>query len=637
MQVLQSSNICKTYVTKPILEDVSFRVLEGDIVGVLGLNGSGKTTLFEILANKIPLDKGEVILAKDAKLGYLEQHTKIESNNSVFEEALKVFKPLIKMEEDLRKLEEYIALKSNDSNFNLDKSLLEYSNLLEDFKALNGYGYPSEIKGVLKGLGFSDEEFDKPVNLLSGGQKSRLSLAILLLEKPSILLLDEPTNHLDISAISWLERFIKDYKGTSLIISHDRYFLDTVVKRIFYMENTGLSVYNLNYTRFMSQRKKDLDILKKQYEDQLKEVKRQEEIIQKYTQFGGERYIKQARSRQKMLDRIKLLPKPTEDKKSSFTFEPALKSGKDVLLAEGLSKSFGDLTLFKDISLQIYKGERVGLIGPNGIGKTSLFKILLNQLEADSGLVNLGHNVITGYFDQEMSDLNLDKTIIDEIWDTYPKLDHFQIRSYLSRFMFVGDDIFKEIKDLSGGERARVSLLKLMLSKSNFLIMDEPTNHLDIDSKEVLEDALLNYSGTVFVISHDRYFLNKVASKILELREDGLFEYLGNYDYYLDKKTSLEKALEDANEDFAKTKTQVKQEQKKEKKALIEEREEKKKLKKLEEDIEKLENEIEGIDQILSNPSIYDDHGEVIKITLKREKLSEELNSLYNFWIEVNE
>ncbi len=637
MQVLQASNICKTYVTKPILEDVSFRVLEGDIVGVLGLNGSGKTTLFEILANKIPLDKGEVILAKDAKLGYLEQHTKIESNNSVFEEALKVFKPLIKMEEDLRKLEEYIALKSNDSNFNLDKSLLEYSNLLEDFKALNGYGYPSEIKGVLKGLGFSDEEFDKPVNLLSGGQKSRLSLAILLLEKPSILLLDEPTNHLDISAISWLERFIKDYKGTSLIISHDRYFLDTVVKRIFYMENTGLSVYNLNYTRFMTQRKKDLDILKKQYEDQLKEVKRQEEIIQKYTQFGGERYIKQARSRQKMLDRIKLLPKPTEDKKSSFTFEPALKSGKDVLLAEGLSKSFGDLTLFKDISLQIYKGERVGLIGPNGIGKTSLFKILLNQLEADSGLVNLGHNVITGYFDQEMSDLNLDKTIIDEIWDTYPKLDHFQIRSYLSRFMFVGDDIFKEIKDLSGGERARVSLLKLMLSKSNFLIMDEPTNHLDIDSKEVLEDALLNYSGTVFVISHDRYFLNKVASKILELREDGLFEYLGNYDYYLDKKTSLEKALEDASEDFAKTKTQVKQEQKKEKKALIEEREEKKKLKKLEEDIEKLENEIEGIDQILSNPSIYDDHGEVIKITLKREKLSEELNSLYNFWIEVNE
>lgn len=637
MQVLQASNICKTYVTKPILEDVSFRVLEGDIVGVLGLNGSGKTTLFEILANKIPLDKGEVILAKDAKLGYLEQHTKIESNNSVFEEALKVFKPLIKMEEDLRKLEEYIALKSNDSNFNLDKSLLEYSNLLEDFKALNGYGYPSEIKGVLKGLGFSDEEFDKPVNLLSGGQKSRLSLAILLLEKPSILLLDEPTNHLDISAISWLERFIKDYKGTSLIISHDRYFLDTVVKRIFYMENTGLSVYNLNYTRFMTQRKKDLDILKKQYEDQLKEVKRQEEIIQKYTQFGGERYIKQARSRQKMLDRIKLLPKPTEDKKSSFTFEPALKSGKDVLLAEGLSKSFGDLTLFKDISLQIYKGERVGLIGPNGIGKTSLFKILLNQLEADSGLVNLGHNVITGYFDQEMSDLNLDKTIIDEIWDTYPKLDHFQIRSYLSRFMFVGDDIFKEIKDLSGGERARVSLLKLMLSKSNFLIMDEPTNHLDIDSKEVLEDALLNYSGTVFVISHDRYFLNKVASKILELREDGLFEYLGNYDYYLDKKTSLEKALEDASEDFAKTKTQVKQEQKKEKKALIEEREEKKKLKKLEEDIEKLENEIEDIDQILSNPSIYDDHGEVIKITLKREKLSEELNSLYNFWIEVNE
>jgi ATP-binding cassette subfamily F protein 3 len=638
MQVLSVNNIYKTYVTKPILEDISFRVEEGDIVGILGLNGTGKTTLFEILANKISADKGQVLLAKDSKIGYLEQHTKIESDKTVFNEALRVFEPLINMEKDLRKLEEFIALKSNDSTFNLDKSLLEYSDLLERFKSLNGYGYHSEIKGVLKGLGFSDEEFDKPVEILSGGQKSRLSLAILLLKKPTLLLLDEPTNHLDISAISWLERFLRDYDGSSLIISHDRYFLDTVVNRIFYMQNMGLTIYNLNYTRFMSQRKKDLDIMKKQYEDQLKEVKRQEEIIQKYVQFGGERYIKQARSRQKMLDRIKLLPKPTDDKKSVFSFEPDLKSGRDVLFAENLSKSFGDLCLFEDISLQIYKEERVGLIGPNGIGKTTLFKILLNQLSSDSGKVTLGHNVFTGYFDQEMSDLSLEKTVIDEIWDTYPKLDHFQIRSYLSRFMFVGDDIFKEIDDLSGGEKARVALLKLMLSKSNFLIMDEPTNHLDIDSKEVLEDALLNYSGTVFVISHDRYFLNKVTTKILELTEDGLFEYLGNYDYYLEKKASLAKALEAENEDNSgKTRTQVKQDQKKEKQFLIQERDQKKKLKKLEADIEKLEDEIQNIDILLSDTEIYDDHLRVMEVTSSREKLTEELENLYNLWMTENE
>lgn len=638
MPVLTANNICKTYVTKPILEDISFRVEEGDIIGILGLNGTGKTTLFEILANNISADSGQVILSKDTKLGYLEQHTKIESDKTVFNEALTVFAPLIKMEEDLRKLEEKISLKSSDSNYNLDKLLLEYSDLLEKFKSLNGYGYHSEIKGVLKGLGFSEEDFYKPVDILSGGQKSRLSLAILLLKKPNVLLLDEPTNHLDISAISWLERFLRDYSGSSLIISHDRYFLDVVVNRIFYMQNRGLTIYNLNYTRFMSQRKKDLDIMKKQYEDQLKEVKRQEEIIQKYVQFGGERYIKQARSRQKMLDRIKLLPKPSEDKKSSFSFEPDTKSGRDVLFAEDLSKSFGDLDLFNDISLQIYKGERVGLIGPNGIGKTTLFKILLDQLDADSGTVTLGHNVFTGYFDQEMSDLNLEKTVIDEIWDAYPKLDHFQIRSYLSRFMFVGDDIFKEIDDLSGGERARVALLKLMLSKSNFLIMDEPTNHLDIDSKEVLEDALLNYSGTVFVISHDRYFLNKVTTKILELTEDGLFEYLGNYDYYLEKKASLLKALEDENDDEnGKTRTRLKQEQKKEKQIVIQEREKKKKLKKLEEDIENIENEIEKIDFILSDSEIYDDHIQVMEITSKREELAKELESLYNFWMEENE
>jgi ATP-binding cassette subfamily F protein 3 len=635
MPVLSCSNISKTYIVDTILDKISFSVEDGDKIGVIGLNGSGKTTLFNILAGNIHEDSGQVYIQKDLKIGYLEQHTSIESSKSIYEECLEVFILLINMEADIRKLEESISIEASSGDSpELTVLMEEYGHLSELFLSLNGYGYKSEIRGVLKGLGFPENDFNKEVNLLSGGQKSRLSLAKLLLQKPDILLLDEPTNHLDIEAIDWLEKYLKDYKGACLIISHDRYFLDNVVNRIFYLENLKLHIYNTNYTRFMVQRKKDMDILKKQYEDQQKELKRQEEIIARFMNYGGARYIKQAQSRQKLLNKMKVMDKLSTSKTTRIKFEPEVKSGRDVLSVEDLSKSFGDLELLNDINFNIYRGERVGLIGANGIGKTTLFKIILGQEEKDDGLIQLGHHVMPGYFDQEMDTLNLGKTVIDEIWDDNPNLDYYGIRTILSQFLFVGDDIFKEIEDLSGGEKGRISLLKLMLSKANFLLMDEPTNHLDIDSKEILEDALLDYQGTVFVISHDRYFLNRVTNKILELTADGIVEYVGNYDYYLEKKN--EPAYEE-DEEEEKTKTQIRIEKKREKQLIQEERDKRKEVLALEEEIEKFEDKLGVLDAEFSNPNLYDNPQNIVELTRKREEIQLKLDNYYNQWIKLTE
>jgi len=635
MPILSCNNITKSYIVDTILDSLSFNVEYGDIIGVIGLNGTGKTTLFNIIAGDTDKDLGEIYIQKDIKIGYLKQHVKIDSDKSLFNECLEEFNYLIQMEKDIREMENKISLLSADGDSSeLRKLMNEYGKTSEEFIEQNGFGYKSEIKGVLKGLGFDDEDFDKNVNILSGGQKSRLYLAKLLLNKPELLLLDEPTNHLDIEAISWLEKYLKDYKGSALVISHDRYFLDNIANRIFYLENKKLYIYNTNYSRFMVQRKKDLDLIKKQYEDQQKEIKRQEEIITRFMNYGGARYIKQAQSRQKLLNKMKVIDKQIENKKTKFKFELNVQSGNDVLIVENISKSFGDFNLLKDISFNIYKGERVGLIGPNGIGKTTLFKIILGQLEKDNGLIKLGHNVSSGYFDQEMDKLNLEKTVIDEIWDENPSLNHYDIRTILSQFLFVGDDIFKEIKDLSGGEKGRLSILKLMLSKSNFLLMDEPTNHLDIDSKEVLEEALNNYSGTVFVISHDRYFLNKVTTKIIELTDEGIKEYLGNYDYYLEKKNEV---FYEDDEENGKTKTQLKIEKKKEKELLQIERNKKVKVEEIEAKINTLENEIKNIDNALCNPEIYDNHDEIIILSKNREELNDNLNKLYDKWIKLTE
>lgn len=635
MSVLSCKDLEKTYIIDTILEDINFNLEYGDRVGLIGLNGSGKTTLFNILAGDLEKDKGHIFIQKDVKIGYLKQHIKIDSEKTIFEDCLEVFKDLIKMEKNLRVLEEKIAANSEDEDSSiLEKNMESYGNLSEKFIALNGYGYKSDIRGVLIGLGFTEEDFDKEVKLLSGGQKSRLSLAKLLLENPDLLLLDEPTNHLDIEAINWLEKFLKDYRGATLIISHDRFFLDNVVNRIFLLENKTITIYNSNYTKFMDRRKKDLEILKSQYENQQKELKRQEEIVGRFMNYGGARYIKQAQSRQKLIDKIKHLDKPVTDSKTRIKFEPKVKSGRDVLLVDGLEKSFDDFKLLENIDLQVYRGERVGLIGANGIGKTTLFKMILGQVEKDSGQIKVGHKVNFGYFDQEMEKLHSQKTIIDEVWDRNPKLDYYDIRKILSQFLFVGDDIFKEVNDLSGGEKARLSLLDLMLSNANFLLMDEPTNHLDIDSKEILEDALLDYSGTLFVISHDRYFLNRVCDKILELTADGVNEYLGNYNYYLEKKN--ESILKE-EEGVEKTKTQIKLDRKKEKQLQLEEKLKKEEISSVEKLISQEEAALEEIDEKLCDKEIYEDLDMIVQLTKDRETIASRLEDLYEEWVMVSE
>jgi len=635
MIILSLNNVSKSYGINEILKNISFIVEDKDKIGLIGLNGSGKTTLFNILANETSKDSGDIYIRKDLKIGYLKQHTTISSQETVYDECLKVFEPIMEMENNLRALEQKISEESkNGQTKELNSLMKEYSNLLDSFNNLNGYGYRSEINGVLKGLGFTDEDMDKKIDVLSGGQKARLSLAKLLLTKPDLILLDEPTNHLDIQAIEWLESYIKEYKGAAIIISHDRYFLDKVASRIFHLENKELKVYNTTYSGFMNQRKKEIEMLKKQYENQQKEIKRQEEIIKRFSNYGGERYIKQAQSRQKLLEKMKLVKEPpNESIKVKITFEPKIISGKQVLNVENIKKSFDGRKLLEDINFSIYRGEKVGLIGPNGIGKTTLFKIILKEIPADEGNIILGHGVNIGYFDQEQTNLNLNNTVIDEIWDENPNLDHFTIRSILSRFLFIGDDIFKEISELSGGERSRLSLLKLMMSKANFLLMDEPTNHLDIDSKEVLEDALIDYTGTLLVISHDRYFLNKVADKILELSKEGIKEYLGNYDYYLEKKNQV--ILEEEEE--YKTKTQIIKEKKKEKEKILLEKMKKKEIKDLEEAIQNKEMEIANLDEQLCDPKLYDNPQRIAELSKEREQMQKDLDSLYEKWIELTE
>jgi len=635
--VLSCSNISKSYVVDTILDKVTFSLNDNEKVGLVGINGAGKSTLFNILCGKTSMDSGEIYISKDCKIGYLEQNTQIESNKSVFDEVMEVFIPIINMEKRLRELEQSISEESQKENSSILDSLMdEYAHLMEEFQNKNGYGFKSEIKGTLKGLGFSEEQFDMPVNHLSGGQKARVMLAKLLLNKPDILLLDEPTNHLDIQAIDWLERYIKEYKGAAIIISHDRYFLDNTVSKIFYLEKSTLKIYNGNYTSFMKKRKEELELLEKKYEEQQKEIARQEEIIRRFMSYGGQRYIRQAQSRQKMLDKMKKLEMPiSENKKSKIRFEPEIKSGNNVLSVKNLSKYFGDRCLFSNLNFDIYRGEKVGLIGPNGIGKTTLFKIIMGKLPASDGTVELGHHVNIGYFDQEQSNLNEEKTVVDEIWDEKPSLDHYQIRSLLAQFLFFGDDIFKEISELSGGERSRVALIKLMLSKANFLLMDEPTNHLDIDSKEVLENALINYDGTLLVISHDRYFLNKVTNKILDLSSTGITEYLGNYSYYLEKKNTP--VYDDEDEYMEKTKTQLKAERKKEKDKKLLEKKQKEKIKTLEENISEHEIKIQELENMMCVPSVYTNHEKSQEIHQEILKLKNNLEILYDEWVAITE
>lgn len=637
MIILSCNDISKAYVVDNIIENISFTVNDNEKVGLIGLNGAGKSTLFNILTGTLDHDKGTIFKAKGKKLGYLKQNTHIESSKSIMDEMLSTFDYVIKLEEELHDMEHKISsfTENNDSD-KLEELMDSYAKLNEKFVEADGYSFKSLIRGVLRGLGFSENEFDKQINLLSGGQKSRVMLAKLLLEKADILLLDEPTNHLDIDAISWLEKYIKDFRGSAIVISHDRYFLDNTVNKIFLMENTSLKAYNGNYSEFMKKRKAELEQEMKKYEEYEKEIERQEEMIQRLHSYGSKRNIKQAFSRQKMLDKIKKMDKPSGDsRKVKLRFTPKVKSGRDVLKVENLSKNFDEHAIFKDISFNIYKGERVGIIGPNGIGKSTLLKIIADKLKGYSGDMMLGHYVNIGYYDQEQTGLNNESTVIDEIWDDNPELNYYDIRTMLAQFLFNGDDLFKIIGDLSGGEKSRLSLLKLMTSKSNFLLMDEPTNHLDIDSKEVLEDSLLNYDGTVLVVSHDRYFLNKVTNKILDMSSEGIFEYLGNYDYYLEKNAELN---EKDDENIAvKTKTQINAEKKKDRDTIKERKQQEKTINDIEEYIEMHENEIYELELTLCQPSTYNDINLIINLNEKLNILKNELELLYTKWTEIQE
>ncbi len=637
MIVLSCNDVSKAYVVENIIENISFTVDDNEKVGLIGLNGAGKTTLFNILTENLEPDQGSIFRAKGKKLGYLKQNTNIESEKSIMNEMLTIYDNVIKMEEELHELSHKISsFTENDDPGILEKLMNTYASLSEKFEDEDGYSFKSHIKGVLRGLGFSDSEFDKPINLLSGGQKSRVMLAKLLLEKADILLLDEPTNHLDIEAISWLEKYIKDFKGAVILISHDRYFLDNTVERVFLMENKFLKAYNGNYTEFMKKRKSELELEMKQYEEYEKEIERQEEMIRRLHAYGSKRNIRQAFSRQKALDKIKKMDKLSQDsRKVKLRFTPKIKSGRDVLKVEKMGISFNEFEVFNNLNMEIYRGEKVGIIGPNGIGKTTLLKTVAGKLVDYKGNFTLGHYVQTGYYDQEQTNLDSENTVIDEIWDENPTLNYYDIRTMLAQFLFNGDDLYKIVGDLSGGEKGRLSLLKLMTSNANFLLMDEPTNHLDIDSKEVLEDALLNYEGTVLVVSHDRYFLNKVANKIYDMSKDGISPYLGNYDYYLQKKAELEENEDDVS--ASKTKTQIIAEKKKEREIIRGRQQREKGIKKIEEQIEMHENEISVLEDKLCQPSTYDDKFLIIELNEKLNIQKIELEELYNQWAEIQD
>lgn len=633
MIVLSCNNLNKSFGIDSILENVNFTVNEYDKIGIIGVNGTGKTTLFKIISGIYGYDSGDIYTSKDCEIGYLEQNTNFHSENTILEEVLEVFKDVIEMEKYLRDLEHKISEESSNTNSTtLEKLMNEYSNKLEAFSDMNGYGYKSEAKGVLKGLGFSDEDMDKPISILSGGEKTRVLLGKLLLKKPTLLLLDEPTNHLDSEAIEWLEVFLKQYKGTVILISHDRYFLDQVVNRIFEIHNKKLKTYNGNYSDFIKTSAIEKELELKKFEDQQKDIKKQEESIERLKAFGREKHLKRARSKEKALAKVDVLDKPEAyRKKAKIEFNPSVTSGNDVLQLRDISMGYGERILFKDLNLDIYRGEKVALIGANGIGKSTLFKIIMNEITPLSGDIKFGTNVNVSYFHQEQKTLNLDNTIIDEIWEDNKQLTQTSLRTMLGAFLFEGEEVFKKISTLSGGERARVAILKLILSNANLLLLDEPTNHLDIDSKEVLEDALSSYTGTIFTISHDRYFLNTVVDKVLVLDENGITEYLGNYDYYIEKKKQVQEmnTVEVIEE---KTKTQLKEEKRKEREQREAEKKNRVKRQNIEKEIEETEAKIEEMDVLLCQEEVYSNPEKSKDVSLQKASLEEKLSALYEEW-----
>ncbi|ABY95377.1 MULTISPECIES: ABC-F family ATP-binding cassette domain-containing protein [Thermoanaerobacter] len=625
MAIITVSNVTKSYGIDIILQNISFIVNEGDKIGVIGENGAGKSTLFNLLAGFTEADSGTISISTN-KIGYLQQNTVIDSEKSIYEEVKTVFDEIFQLEKQIKSLEEKIS-QTKDSHL-LDKLFLEYSFLTDKYKELDGYSVESKIRGVLNGLGFDVSQFATPVSTLSGGQKTRLMLAKTLLSNPDVLLLDEPTNHLDINSIEWLEQYLKFYNGTILIISHDRYFLDKIVTRIFEIENTNLSVYESNYTEYLKRKKLDMEAKLKAYEEQQKEIKRIKSIIQIQKNRRTEKSVKMAESKQKLLEKMELIEKPVINNRSiNLRFDFDLESGNDVLTVKNLSLSF-DRQIFSNVSFEIKKGEKIALLGPNGIGKSSLLKILVGEIDNFEGEIKFGTNVITGYYEQEFKSLNAEKTVIDEIWDENPYLTQTEVRTLLASFLFKEEDVFKTISTLSGGEKARLSLLKLILSKANFLLMDEPTNHLDLKAKEVLEEALLDYTGTLLFVSHDRYFIDKIATKVMILTPQGVEVYLGNYSYYIEKKNQLNEKKE---ETIKKTKTQIKNERYKERLAKLKLKQQKEYLKNLENSIYQAEERIKYLEEKMCDAKIYKT-GEIVEIQKEYNALKSKLEQMYEEW-----
>lgn len=644
--ILSCQNLSKTFVDRPILKQASFQLEEHEKAAIVGVNGAGKTTLLKMIIGQLPADEGLITFAKDKTFGYLAQQSDLSSSHTIYEELLSVKQDLVSMEQQLRDLEE--SMKHCEGT-QLEEIMDRYTRMTHDFEVRGGLLYKSELTGVLKGLSFLDEDFDKQISTLSGGQKTRVSLAKLLLQSPDLIILDEPTNHLDIASISWLETYLRSYKGAVLIVSHDRYFLDRVVTKVIAIENGLVRSYAGNYSDYAAKAAMLRKAAVNAYLKQQEEIHHQQQVIDKLKSFNREKSIKRAESREKMLDKMELLEKPVEIRDDMhLKLTPQIISGNDVLSIEDLSKHFGSLTLFEHVDIEIKRGEHVAIIGDNGTGKTTLLKII-NELESmDSGQIRLGSKVEIGYYDQEHHVLHSEKTLFDEISDDYPTLTNTQIRNTLAAFLFTGDDVFKKISELSGGERGRVSLAKLMLSNANFLILDEPTNHLDITSKEILEQALNDYEGTVLYVSHDRYFVNQTATRILDLYNKQFYSFAGNYDYYLEKKDVVEQpsgavqpngqtTTAGANTDAAESApdSKLSWQQQKEEQAL--KRKKENRLRKCEDDIAALEDEIAQLNEQMADPTIATDVAKLQELSKKQTALQETLEQRYEEWEELSE
>lgn len=634
--ILNCSDITKSFDGVELLSHCSFHVEEHEKVAIIGVNGAGKSTLLKIILGELPADSGNVVFAKDTTVGYLAQHANVTGDNTIYDELLSVHQELVELEQRLR---EYEARMQTTSDSAIESVIEQYSNLSHEFEQKGGYLYKSQLIGILKGLGFEDEDFKRTINTLSGGQKTRVALGKLLLTQPDIIFLDEPTNHLDMESIKWLENYLLNYRGSVVIISHDRYFLDKIVTRVIEIENGELMNFTGNYSAFAAKKAIIRNMQMKEYLNQQREIKHQEEVITKLKQFNREKSIKRAESREKMLDKIERIDKPTEVNDSMrLTLTPEIVSGNDVLSVKGLSKSYDEL-LFDDVNFEIKRGEKVAIIGKNGTGKTTLLKIITELVRADAGSFTLGSNVSIGYYDQEHHVLNDSKTLFDEIQDEWPDMNNTKVRSVLAAFLFTNEDVFKLVGDLSGGEKGRLSLAKLMLSKANLLILDEPTNHLDVTSREILENAINSYEGTVLYVSHDRYFINQTATRILELTKHQIINYDGNYDYYLEKHDTIDNLYSDivtAAEPAVEASNNSKEQWQKSKEDQARLKKINAQIKTLEEKIETTEFKIADLEEKLADPAIGSDAGKLMEIHREITTLQEQLDDFYAKWEKIS-